>query len=475
LQEAWRQRLRQDGHLRHGASSDTELELKLEKLKDQFAELRRGFRRWQQLVAALLIGGLLLTGYLVLVQRRTKQATDEGFKTVIEQVKKQDQPLTLDRIRTNLREASERALQSELAEADKVPQFDERERLREQAHKAHEIRLRRVDDLAADFVALGQKEDNSPVLREMLRILNDEKVNPVDKAITYLDRQLQAILSGVDARTQAAEERNRSDLQPVLKAAQLEQTRGRPDAARKHFELVLARQPAWPEALESYAYFLFDQSLQSRYHGSLRAALDDAQRSFDLAAQRYSHDNSRPESQRLVFVASEQLGDVLVLRARPGDAEEALKHYTRGLKLSEDLLKRNPESAKAARDVSMSLNTLGAFLAQRGGAGDADQALKHYTRSLGLREDLLKRNPDSAQAARDVMVSQYKLGELCFKRHTFESAIAHFMAGIAVLDGMIAKGLNAERAVREKAILEGRLQRSREALATRRPESAAGR
>jgi tetratricopeptide (TPR) repeat protein len=198
-------------------------------------------------------------------------------------------------------------------------------------------------------------------------------------------------------------------------------------------------------------------------------------RGLELSEDLLKRNPESAEAARDVSVHLEKLGDFLAQRGGAGDGEQALKHYTRGLELREDLLKRNPDSALAARDVSVSLERLGGVLAWRGGAGDGEQALKHYIRGLELREDLLKRNPDSAQAARDVVVSQYKLGELYFKRHTFESAIAHFMAGIAVLDRMIAKGLSAERAVREKAILEGRLQRSREALATRRPESAAGR
>ncbi|HEV3122833.1 MAG TPA: hypothetical protein VGY53_13055, partial [Isosphaeraceae bacterium] len=66
----------------------------------------------------------------------------------------------------------------------------------------------------------------------------------------------------------------------------------------------------------------------------------------------------------------------------------------------------------------------------------------------------------------DVMVAHYKFGELDVKLHAFETATAHFRAGIAVLDGMIAKGLNAETVAQEKAILEGRVQSSRAALAT---------
>ena len=139
------------------------------------------------------------------------------------------------------------------------------------------------------------------------------------------------------------------------------------------------------------------------------------------------------EAARDVSVSLKKLGDFLAQRGQPGDAEQALKHYTRGLEFGEDLLKRNPDSAEAARDVSVSLDKLGDFLAQRGQTGDAEQALKHYTRSLELGEDLLKRNPDSAQAARDVSVSLNKLGDLLAQRGQTgdaEQALKHYTRGL---------------------------------------------
>ena len=54
-----------------------------------------------------------------------------------------------------------------------------------------------------------------------------------------------------------------------------------------------------------------------------------------------------------------------------GDAEKALGHYERSLEVRERLLRANPESGQAARDVSVSLNKLADFLASRGQPGDA--------------------------------------------------------------------------------------------------------
>ncbi len=96
----------------------------------------------------------------------------------------------------------------------------------------------------------------------------------------------------------------------------------------------------------------------------------------------------------------DRLGAFLAGRGQPGDAEQALKHYTSAASSSPTTsLTRNPESAEdSCGDVSVSLNKLGELLAKRGLPGDADQALKYYTRSLKIREGTLTRNPPNPQA-----------------------------------------------------------------------------
>ena len=65
LQEKWRERLRADGHLRHRAASDPELELRIERLKDEFAILRRADRAWKRRVAWGLAGIAILLNVLI--------------------------------------------------------------------------------------------------------------------------------------------------------------------------------------------------------------------------------------------------------------------------------------------------------------------------------------------------------------------------------------------------------------------------
>ena len=89
----------------------------------------------------------------------------------------------------------------------------------------------------------------------------------------------------------------------------------------------------------------------------------------------------------------------------------------------------------------MSLERLGNFLSARGQPGDADQALAYYRRALEVRERLLAANPDSAQAARDVVVSHFKLAG--FGTRTGDESLAdrHARACLAVLRRYVAAGV----------------------------------
>ncbi|WP_374291630.1 hypothetical protein, partial [Desulfovibrio desulfuricans] len=62
----------------------------------------------------------------------------------------------------------------------------------------------------------------------------------------------------------------------------------------------------------------------------------------------------------------------------------------------------NPDSAQAARALSIALDNLGDFLMTRGAPKDADQALRCREGSLEIRRRLYEKNPESAQAARDL-------------------------------------------------------------------------
>ena len=194
--------------------------------------------------------------------------------------------------------------------------------------------------------------------------------------------------------------------------------------------------------------------------GDAEKALDCFTRSLDLADQLLKANPGSAEAARGVSASLQRLGGFLAKRGQAGDAEKALGYYTRHLEISEALLKANPGSAQAARDVSVSLYRLGGSLAMRGQVGDAEKALGYFTRSLDLADGLLKANPGSALAARDVSVSLDKLGDFLARRgqpDDAEAALAHFTRYLEISEALLKANPGSAEAARDVWVSCGRL------------------
>lgn len=466
LQETWRQRWKQEGHLRHGVSSDTELELKVERLKDEFAELRRGFRRWQQRVlAASLVAIVLIVAVLVGVawtrrdlqnideaMRGTRRATEQGFAKTESQLQdiKEQQSLTVNRIRRHLIESSEQTRERALAAADREPRIDDRERLRDVAEKEHAGRLSRIDEIAARFAELEKQADSTEEFREMARILTEESEQPIEKALAYAEKRRETRWERVRARKLSEQQRNRADLQIDLQSAALEANNGHSADARRLYEMILQFEPDWPDVLESYAWFLYYESLQIGAQ-SAEEGIAHARRAFELAT-RLAEVQSKSAAPSVLSIARLQYGSFLGKRRQSGDAEEALKLFTRSLEESELRLAQSPDSTVAQRDVSMSLYYLSGQLAARDQPGDLEQALKYSLRDVEFAELLFSKNPESARTARNVCVSLSNAADLLLQRGQSvdtEQAITYCERALKVSDQLLARnaavGPNAQQ------------------------------
>ena len=192
-----------------------------------------------------------------------------------------------------------------------------------------------------------------------------------------------------------------------------------------------------------------------RQEGDADKALAHYTRSLELAEKLLADFPGTAASQRDVSVTLQKLGDFLATRSQPGDADKALAHYIRSLELAQKLLAASPDSAQAARDVSVSMDRLGDFLTRRGQPGDAEAALKHFTRENELLEKLLTASPDSAQAARDVSVSMEKLGDLLAQRGQpgdAEAALKHYMRSLDMKEKLLAANPGSAQAARDVSV-----------------------
>src|SRR6516165_7118590 len=194
LQVTYRDQRQKDGHLYHTATSDTDLDLKVERLRDELAELRREFSLWQNkvlrafaasfILLALIGGSVWWFGYS---QHRE-----------IQQISADDRRITKSKIRAQLLESVERTRQAALAQAEKAEDWKERERLRQAAEKAYQGSVSRIEELSASFAEIEGTDRSTDVFNEMTRILKKEGV---DEALAYIARQRPAILEEVKART----------------------------------------------------------------------------------------------------------------------------------------------------------------------------------------------------------------------------------------------------------------------------------
>ena len=65
----------------------------------------------------------------------------------------------------------------------------------------------------------------------------------------------------------------------------------------------------------------------------------------------------------------------------------------------------------------------------------------HYNRSLQISESIFKANPDSAAAARDVVISHFKLAQFAIKNKDSDAAARHWKACYEILNPRISVGL----------------------------------
>jgi hypothetical protein len=145
-------------------------------------------------------------------------------------------------------------------------------------------------------------------------------------------------------------------------------------------------------------------------------------------------DSGKPDE--LLALAADVVGGVEMTIGR---LDTAFDFLCRAEKSRQILHDRDRHDANAARSLSVTLNNLGDFLSSRGQPGDAEKALGHYQRSLEVAERLLAANPESAEAARDVWVSCWRMASMA-ENTGAGYAMKWWRKAFAILDGMKREG-----------------------------------
>jgi tetratricopeptide (TPR) repeat protein len=390
-QQAYRERLRSSGHLWHDVEDDKDLEIKIRDLRNEFAVLRKSFRRWQSWVLTAILAILLVLGGI----------SFGVYWTVFYQPEEVARHLAdPDIIRAKLQETIEATFERDRKQAEQLDDWQDRERAVRLAREARDRRLAEVDDFIESVTRTISEGNASPEYLELNRILEEQGV---DAALAYVDSQWQRLLAEMQpevADVERAKRDVRRKLMPGLESVRLMVAKGEYDAALLRCEQLLASDATWPEARHEHIWIRIDLGDQAELYGTIH---------------------------------------------------QALEHFESATDSAQFLHQADPSNATAQRDLSVSYNELGDAIQQ---AGDLDQAREYFLKDLAIAEKLAADDPSNATAQRDVMVSHYKLGRLSKADSDFPSAIRHFEAGANVLRRMIADGKLAAQSQKELAILE---------------------
>ena len=194
--------------------------------------------------------------------------------------------------------------------------------------------------------------------------------------------------------------------------------------------------------------------------GDAELALEQFEEAFRIAQQLFAANPNSAQAARDLSVSLDRLGDFYRARGQARDAELALKQFEEALRIDQQLFTANPNSAQAARDLSVSLDRLGDFYRARGQAGDAELALKQFEEALAIRRQLFSADPNSAHAARDLSVSLNRLGDFYRARGQAgdaELALEQFEEALRIAQQLFAANPNSAQAARDLSVFLNRL------------------
>lgn len=216
-------------------------------------------------------------------------------------------------------------------------------------------------------------------------------------------------------------------------------TEGADLQARSHFSLAAAlpRQeaiPVWLKTLDYYEMLLSiapdkrqnqrNVALVGKYLGSLyestdvKAAFKHYARSLELDERRL---NAAPDDPRVWFDAAISFSNVASVSELLGDMENAERLFSRSLELRERMVKSDPKNEAAVGRHGYLLSRLGRFYLER----DAVLSRDYSTRSLDVLQPLAKKTGDRSIDL-DLARAWYQIGEAELKLQSKSQACEAF-------------------------------------------------
>ena len=156
-------------------------------------------------------------------------------------------------------------------------------------------------------------------------------------------------------------------------------------------------------SLERYARFVLDHARPSSH----AAAIELLAESLRIREELLTRAPGSIPAARDVSIAAELLCNSLIARGAPEDVSKAREHARRCMELAEANLAKDGDSPQARRDLAYAHRVLAGALSME--PAEVTAACRHFERSLHLREELLKSNPQEIGLLEDVAVSAESL------------------------------------------------------------------
>ncbi|MEO1278848.1 MAG: protein kinase [Planctomycetota bacterium] len=175
---------------------------------------------------------------------------------------------------------------------------------------------------------------------------------------------------------------------------------------------------------------------------------DDAAAELELSIATIDGLDSE-QAENLRVMVEQRLGTKLINMGRP---DEALEHFRLAIEASERLASSG--DADKLRRLTIGLNGLGLTLVR---VGRPEEALPYLDRSMEIRSETLRQNPESTRARRDVALVHHRMGDVRRDLDQVDVAIGHFRAAREILSG-IAQADNADaRAQFDRSVADEKL------------------
>jgi tetratricopeptide (TPR) repeat protein len=243
------------------------------------------------------------------------------------------------------------------------------------------------------------------------------KLGDIDRALSLSEREVALLEQLHEDNPSLAQPKK--DLQPALRCqADLLRDRRRAidlpqiEAAYRRSvclaEEVLEANPksSWARRDLSIALNGLIDYLEFRSHpDGLDATVAFGIRSVSMCRAVYEANRDSAQARRDLSIALARLAGLLDARKGPGDAEQSSRDNDESFRLCESILRDNPESTEAKRDLSIALNNRSDRFAALGTPSDTAHALVDVTESVRLCAAIIDVDPKSAQARRDLSLA----------------------------------------------------------------------